>query len=84
MWAEERLRSLERRQAHERARLQARLEAADERVQQLQGVPARRGPSDRQQSQVEGKLDQVLRELAELRRDLRRPPAPKPPEPGKP
>jgi hypothetical protein len=90
MVAEEQLRLLERRQAAQRARLQVRLEVAEERVQRLQGEPARRDAPDRRLAEVEGKLDQVLRELAELRRDLRHPPgdgprpAPKPREPAKP
>jgi hypothetical protein len=84
MEAEEQLRSLERRQANERAHMLARLEAVEDRLQHVQGEPPRRAATDRRSAELEGKLDRVLSELAEMRRELRRPPAPKPAEPAKP
>jgi RNA polymerase sigma factor (sigma-70 family) len=71
--ADESLRLIERRQAMERARWQSRLDAADQRVMQLQGgAPQGRGPIERRQQQLEEKLDRLLREMTEIRREIKR------------
>jgi hypothetical protein len=73
--AEEGLRLIERRQAFERTRWHGRLEAADERVRLLKGgEPLGRGAMERRQRELERKLDLLLRELTELRREMRRRP----------
>jgi RNA polymerase sigma factor (sigma-70 family) len=72
--AEERLRQLERRQATQRERTQAQLQAADERIRQLQGAPSQPAPAQGRIQELERKVDQLLREMAELRREMRRKP----------
>jgi hypothetical protein len=56
-----------------RARAQAKLEAAEDRVRRLQegNLP---GPRDRS-LELERKVEQLLREVGELRRELRQRPA---------
>jgi RNA polymerase sigma factor (sigma-70 family) len=73
--AEAHARLLERQQAGQRARAQDILRAADERLRQLEIRhlrPERAGPAE---TDLERKLDQVLQELNEIRRALRRRPA---------
>jgi RNA polymerase sigma factor (sigma-70 family) len=70
--AEERLHSLERRQAAERAKMVAKREAVEARQRQLEGLDRPDDQSRRGTAELERKLDQVLRELAELRRELRK------------
>jgi hypothetical protein len=70
--AEEEVRLVERQQAAQRARLQARVDAAHDRVRQLQDDAPPADPADRRVRGLEKKLDEVLRELAELRREMRK------------
>jgi hypothetical protein len=70
--AEEDLRALDRRQAARRARAQARLAAADEDVRRLRGASAAVQPPDRRLADLEEKWDLLIRELTELRREIRR------------
>jgi RNA polymerase sigma factor (sigma-70 family) len=70
--AESQLHLLERQQESQRARAQDLLRAADERVRQLEGGPAPGGGEGGHVADLERKMDQVLRELTELRRELRR------------
>jgi RNA polymerase sigma factor (sigma-70 family) len=70
--AEEHLRQLEREQAAERGRSQAQLEAAEERVRQLQGQPSGPDGAARRTAKLEQKVDLLLQELTELRKELRR------------
>jgi RNA polymerase sigma factor (sigma-70 family) len=72
--AEERLRLLEREQSAERGRVQAQLEAAEERVRLLQGEAPASDAAGRRAAELERKVDLLLRELTELRKELRRPP----------
>jgi hypothetical protein len=67
--AQNNVRQIERRQARERARLEADLEIADERVRQTRWDSGRAATEKR--TGVERKLDRLLREVEELRRELR-------------
>jgi RNA polymerase sigma factor (sigma-70 family) len=75
--AEEKLRALRRRQEWQQAEARRDLEERSQRLRQLRqafedanaGLP----PAAREPADLERKLDEVLRELGELRRTLRRP-----------
>ncbi len=75
--AEEKLRALRRRQEWQREEARRDLEDRAQRVRQwrqsLEDAESAAPPAARQPAELERKLDQVLRELAELRRTLRRP-----------
>jgi RNA polymerase sigma factor (sigma-70 family) len=69
--ADANVRRVERRQARERNRLQLRLDASDDTVRRLEGAaPAER--TNRRTTDLEAKLEQLLREVAELRREVQR------------
>jgi hypothetical protein len=70
--AEEDLRLLERLQAVRRERAVRNLQAADEQVRRLHGASPQLEPATRGSVALETKVDQLLREMAELRRELRR------------
>ena len=70
--AEEELRLLERLQAIQRERAVRNLQAADEQVRRLKGASSRVEPTARGSLELETKVDQLLREIADLRRELRR------------
>jgi hypothetical protein len=71
--AEEAYKLEERRAATQRQRLQARIDAAAARVAQLQGLPDRpAAATDRRIADLERKLDELLAEVKELRRELRK------------
>ena len=67
--AEERLHLLERRQAMQRERLQTRLQELDPRRNLKQADDPRSDSTNRRLQELEHKLDQLLREVAELRRE---------------
>jgi hypothetical protein len=73
--AEEKVGALRRRQEGEREEARRDLEEQARRVRQLRQGPDDTEPpaegANRQADELERKLDQVLRELAELRRSLR-------------
>jgi hypothetical protein len=72
MAAEERLNMLERQQATERATLNDQLAAALNRIRHLKGVEAAWADSpDLRLQGLERKLDQLLRELKQWRRQSR-------------
>jgi RNA polymerase sigma factor (sigma-70 family) len=71
--AEEQLRRVERRIEFRRRMATTDLEAAAERLRQFNGTAAPADPSGRILRDVEQKLEALQRELAELRRDLKRP-----------
>ena len=75
--AEEKLRALRRRQEWKREEARRDLEDRAQRVRQwrqtLEDEGSASPPTAQQAVELEKKLDQVLRELAELRRTLRRP-----------
>jgi RNA polymerase sigma factor (sigma-70 family) len=70
--AEERLSSLDRRQELRRRLLQSEIEALKGRLIQFQAGIGVADPIDRKVQQLERKLDDVLREVTELRRDLKK------------
>ncbi len=79
--AEEENKAVERFQAFQRDRLIRRMETANERVMRLEeesrsGEPAMRAPSE-----LEAKLDRLFREIADLRREIRRQQTDKGPNP---
>jgi RNA polymerase sigma factor (sigma-70 family) len=67
---EETLKQLERERAAAREEAERRRDAAAERLRTLESQPARQ--TDRGQQSLERKIDAVLRELGELRRELER------------
>jgi RNA polymerase sigma factor (sigma-70 family) len=83
--AEEKFQALQRRQAWQRAEAQRDLEEQAQRVRQwrqaLDDAEFPRAPAGGQAADTEKKLDQVLRELAELRRALQPPKEKRPEEP---
>ena len=70
--AEERLAAIERRQVVARDRDRGRVEAAEEQIRRLDGNPPRGTSADPRVRELEGKIERLLREVAELRRELRR------------
>jgi hypothetical protein len=70
--AEEKLRFLERRQARQRERARAQEDEAEERLRQLRGGLPHSELGDRRLRALEQKVDRMLGELADLRRDLGR------------
>jgi hypothetical protein len=71
--AEERLHRIERRIDFHRRLATADVEAAAERLRHLSGPAAPAGPSPPALSEVNRKLDALQHDLAELRRELKRP-----------
>jgi RNA polymerase sigma factor (sigma-70 family) len=71
---ENRLGFVEWKQTRHRARAQAKLEAAEDRVRRLQEGNLPGPPRDRS-VELERKVEQLLREVGELRRELRQRPA---------
>jgi RNA polymerase sigma factor (sigma-70 family) len=84
--AQENLNRIERRQAVVRQRFQAKIEDAEERVRQLQANPLPAESLQRSPKDLDKKLDQILREVTELRREVQRLPSDKnsKPAPNKP
>jgi hypothetical protein len=76
--AEERIATIERQQVIERESDRARVEAAEARVGRLAGDLPRGAPVDPRVRELESKVERLLREVAELRRELRRQ-TPRPP-----
>jgi RNA polymerase sigma factor (sigma-70 family) len=70
--AEEHIRLLERRAMRETERLQAALDAASARVRQLEGLTPAAAPTGRSNAEWQRRLDELIREVAELRRELKR------------
>ncbi len=70
--AEENLRLIEQQQAHQLRRIYAKLEAAEARLEPTKEDSPRPEPSKRRIDELEAKIDMLLREVAELRRELRR------------
>jgi RNA polymerase sigma factor (sigma-70 family) len=70
--AEEKIRLLESRAARETDRAKAAVEAAAARVLQLQGIGPAPEPSARQDTQLQRKLDELLREVSDLKREVKR------------
>ena len=70
--AEEDLRLLERLQTMKREKAIRKLQAADEQVRRLQGGVSHVESAARGSLELETKVDQLLRELADLRREIRR------------
>jgi hypothetical protein len=70
--AEEELRLLERMQAIQREKALRELEAAGDQVRKLQVAPSQMEPAARGSMELEVKVDRLLREIAELRREIRR------------
>jgi hypothetical protein len=71
--AEEAYKLEERRAAAQRQRMQTRIDAVAARVAQLQGLPDRpAAAADRRIADLERKLDDLLTEVKELRRELRK------------
>ncbi len=70
--AEEQLRLLERSQAFQREKARRRLEAADERLRFLEEGPLSADSSKQGLPELEHKVDRLLREMADLRREIRR------------
>jgi RNA polymerase sigma factor (sigma-70 family) len=70
--AEENLRLLERTQDFQRDRARRKLEAANERVRQLEQDSSPAAPAKSGTAQLESKVDRLLREMGELRREIRR------------
>jgi hypothetical protein len=70
--AEENIRLLERSQEFQREKARRRLDAADERVMQLEQESSPAAPAKQGTTELETKVDRLLREMAELRREIRR------------
>jgi hypothetical protein len=70
--AEESLRLLERRAERETDRAKSAVDAAAARVLQLEGIGPTPEPSGRPNSQLERKLDELLREVTDLKREVKR------------
>jgi RNA polymerase sigma factor (sigma-70 family) len=71
MIAEEKVRALERRQERQRDEARRDLEEQARRVREWRNALDDEPPTESRAADVERKLDQVLRELSELRRSLR-------------
>ncbi|HLJ93179.1 MAG TPA: sigma-70 family RNA polymerase sigma factor [Gemmataceae bacterium] len=70
--AEEELRLLERLQATQRERALRKLHEAEEGVRRFHGTSPGVDPMARSSRELEMKMDQLLREMADLRREMRR------------
>jgi hypothetical protein len=73
--ADEKLRFLERVQAFERERVLRRVEAAEESVRKLQQDSSRAIPAIQASAELERKINRLLRDVSELRREIRRQPS---------
>ncbi len=71
--AEENLRLIEQQQAHQLRRLYVKLGAAEARLEPPKEDSPRPDPSKRRIDELEAKIDLLLREMADLKRGLRRP-----------
>jgi hypothetical protein len=73
LMAEEALKLEDRRAAVQRQRLQSKIDAMNARLAQLQGIADRPAAApDRRHTDLDGKLDALLAEVKELRRELRK------------
>src|SRR5262249_31789344 len=70
--AEEALKPLQRRAAREPDRALAEVQAAAARVRQLEGLPSVPPAPDRPNADLVRKLDDLAREVAELKKELKR------------
>jgi hypothetical protein len=77
--AEELLNQQERSQSMQQARIRANMQALEDRIRRLQGLSDPAPSSTATSEALERKVDQLLREVNELRRQLRR----QEPEPGR-
>ncbi len=72
MKVEETIRLSERRSDRGIARGVAALESATERVRLLEGLPTAPEPPRRSSAEIERKLDELLREVADIKKELKR------------
>ncbi len=70
--AEEKVHRVERRSSREVGRATAAVDAAAARVRQLEGLPSAPESSSRAGGDLDRKLDELLREVAEIKRELKR------------
>lgn len=70
--AEEDFKLLERRVARETGRASADVEAAAARVRQLEGLPTVPPAPDRPNAELSRKLDELAREIADIKKELKR------------